>query len=67
MIAETAAAVTIPVVGNGDIASAHDVKHRRDTSGVAGVMIGRAAMSAPWIFAQAKTLLATGEIPPEPT
>ena len=67
VIAETAAAVKIPVIGNGDIASAHDVKHRRDTSGVAGVMIGRAAMSAPWIFAQAKTFLATGEVPPEPT
>ena len=66
VIAETAAAVGIPVIGNGDIASAHDVKHRRDTSGVAGVMIGRAAMSAPWIFAQAKAYLATGEVPPEP-
>ena len=66
VIAETAAAVAIPVIGNGDIASAHDVKRRRDSSGVAGVMIGRAAMSAPWIFAQAKTFLATGEVPPEP-
>ena len=67
VIAETAAAVAIPVIGNGDIASAHDVKRRRDTSGVAGVMIGRAAMSAPWIFAQAKTFLATGEVPADPT
>ena len=66
VIAETAAAVRIPVIGNGDIASAGDVKHRRDTAGVAGVMIGRAAMGAPWLFAQAKTFLATGEIPPDP-
>ena len=66
VIAETASAVQIPVIGNGDIATAHDVKHRRDTAGVAGVMIGRAAMGAPWLFAQAKTFLATGEIPPDP-
>ena len=67
VIAETAAAVRIPVIGNGDIATARDVRHRRDTAGVAGVMIGRAAMGAPWLFAQAKTFLATGEIPPDPT
>ena len=58
----------IPVIGNGDIATARDdVKHRRDTAGVAGVMIGRAAMGAPWLFAQAKAFLATGEIVPDPT
>ncbi len=66
VIAEVAAAVKIPVIGNGDIASAHDVKHRRDTAGVAGVMIGRAAMTAPWIFSQTKAYLATGEMPPAP-
>ena len=67
VISEVAASVKIPVIGNGDIASAQDVKRRRDTAGVAGVMIGRAAMGAPWIFSQAKTYLATGEVPPEPT
>ena len=66
VIAEVAATVKIPVIGNGDIASAHDVKHRRDTTGVSGVMIGRAAMTAPWIFSQTKTYLATGEVPPAP-
>jgi tRNA-dihydrouridine synthase B len=66
VIAEVAGNVGIPVIGNGDIASAQDVRRRRDQSGVAGVMIGRAAMSAPWIFAQAKAYLATGEILPDP-
>ncbi len=66
VIAEVAASVRMPVIGNGDIASAEDVKRRRDTAGVAGVMIGRAAMGAPWIFAQAKAYLATGVVPPEP-
>jgi nifR3 family TIM-barrel protein len=66
VIAEVAASVRIPVIGNGDIASARDVLHRRDTAGVAGVMIGRAAMSGPWLFAQAKALLENGELLPDP-
>ena len=65
VIAQTAAAVRIPVIGNGDLASARDVAARMDT-GVRGVMLGRAAMSAPWIFAEIKHFLATGEILPPP-
>ena len=64
VIAQVAGSVRMPVIGNGDIASAQDVKHRRDTAGVAGVMIGRAAMGAPWIFSQAKAFLATGSFRP---
>ncbi len=66
VIAEVAETVEIPVIGNGDIASAEDVRRRRDSTGVAGVMIGRAAMGAPWLFAQAKHYLTTGEIAPAP-
>lgn len=66
VIAEVAETVRIPVIGNGDITSAEDVRRRRDSTGVAGVMIGRAAMGAPWLFAQAKRYLATGEIVPAP-
>ena len=66
VISEVAATVRIPVIGNGDVATAQDVKLRRDTTGVSGVMIGRAAMGAPWIFAQAKAYLATGVVPPDP-
>ncbi len=65
VIAQTAAAVRIPVIGNGDLASAHDVAARMKT-GVRGVMLGRAAMSAPWIFTEIKHFLATGEILPPP-
>jgi len=66
-IAEVAAAVSIPVIGNGDLASAADVAKRCHETGIAGAMIGRAAMSAPWIFSQTKHYLATGKIsdPPE--
>ncbi len=56
-------AVAIPVIGNGDIASGADVARRRATTGVRGAMIGRAAMSHPWIFREAKHYLATGEAP----
>ena len=50
VIGEVAAAVSIPVIGNGDLSSAADVAKRRRETGIAGAMIGRAAMSAPWIF-----------------
>jgi nifR3 family TIM-barrel protein len=66
VIGEVAAAVSVPVIGNGDIASASDVAKRRRETNIAGVMIGRAAMSAPWIFEQIKHELATGEILPPP-
>jgi tRNA-dihydrouridine synthase B len=65
-IAAVAAAVSIPVIGNGDLASAADVAKRCHETGIAGAMIGRAAMSAPWIFSQTKHYLVTGEIPDAP-
>ena len=66
VIGEVAAGVSIPVIGNGDISSPADVAKRRQQTAIAGVMIGRAAMSAPWIFRQTKHYLATGEILPPP-
>jgi nifR3 family TIM-barrel protein len=66
VIGEVAHAVRVPVIGNGDITSAADVAKRRAETGIAGVMIGRAAMSAPWIFDQIKHELATGELLPAP-
>ena len=65
VIAEVAGAVRVPVIGNGDIVSARDAAERLKT-GVRGLMIGRAAMSAPWIFREIKHFLATGELLPPP-
>ena len=62
VIGEVAAAVSIPVIGNGDLSSAADVARRRSETGIAGAMIGRAAMSAPWIFRDTKSYFATGSI-----
>ena len=60
-----ARAVTVPVIGNGDIASGDDVARRRRETAVRGVMIGRAAMGNPWVFREAKHYLETGEpMPP---
>jgi tRNA-dihydrouridine synthase B len=67
IIGEVAAAVPIPVIGNGDLSSAADVAKRRRETGVAGAMIGRAAMSAPWIFNQIKEYLVSGQIVDEPS
>ena len=67
VIAAVAGAVKIPVIGNGDIASAADARRRREQTGVAGVMIGRGAMSSPWIFREIKHHLATGELLPPPS
>ncbi|MCF6312199.1 MAG: tRNA dihydrouridine synthase DusB [Verrucomicrobiales bacterium] len=52
-----ARAVSIPVIGNGDIQSAEDVKLRRSQTAISGVMIGRAAMGAPWIFREIREAL----------
>ena len=57
----------VPVIGNGDVRSAADVVSMMRETGCAGVMIGRAAFSAPWIFRDAWTLQTQGYVPPEPT
>src|SRR5690349_1738237 len=66
VIGEVAAAVSVPVIGNGDVGSPADVARRRAETQIAGVMIGRAAMSAPWIFTQIKHYFATNELLPAP-
>ena len=47
----------IPLIGNGDIKTAEDVVHAFADFSVDGVMIGRAALKRPWIFAQAAAAL----------
>jgi len=61
VIQACAESVRIPVVGNGDIASGHDVSRRLRETSVAGLMIGRAAVGYPWIFREASHFVATGE------
>ena len=67
VIAEVAEALSIPVIGNGNIASAADVIRIRETTRCAGLMIGRAALGYPWIFRDIKHALKHGEVPPPPS
>jgi len=67
VIGEVAAAVSIPVIGNGDLTTPEDVAKRRRETRIAGAMIGRAAMSTPWIFRETKAYLADGAIVDPPT
>ena len=50
----------IPVVGNGDITTPQDVQRRFEETHCDGIMIGRNAVAAPWIFALSKELITTG-------
>jgi tRNA-dihydrouridine synthase 3 len=52
-IAEIAASVPVPVVGNGDLLFGHEIAPARDQAGCAGVMVARGALINPWIFREA--------------
>lgn len=57
-LAEIKQNLKIPVIGNGGISRSQDVLEMMKQAGVDGVMIGRAAVGNPWIFAEAACLLA---------
>ena len=53
----------IPIIGNGDITTPQKLADYYKRYGVDGVMVGRAAIGAPWIFREMKQFLADGTIP----
>ncbi len=59
-------AVSIPVIGNGDVNCAADAARMIAETGCDGVMIGRAALGRPWIFGHMLHELTTGYSLPEP-
>lgn len=65
-IAQVKAAVSIPVVANGDIDSPEKARFVLDKTGADAVMIGRAAQGRPWIFREIDHYLRTGERLPAP-
>ncbi len=62
IIARVKEAVSIPVIGNGDILDAKDVIEMEKQTGCDGFMIGRGAQGNPWIFHQILHYFETGEI-----
>ena len=59
-VARLKAALSIPVIGNGDVRAPEDAVRMLRQTGCDGVMIGRGATRNPWIFRQAAALLAGG-------
>ena len=67
IIAAVKQAVSIPVIGNGDIFEPQDVKRMMDQTGCDAVMIARGAEGNPWLFRRALVYLESGEMLPEPS
>ena len=67
IIRQVKEAVSIPVIGNGDVDSPMRAKELIDQTGCDGVMIGRAAQGNPWIFRDTVHYLETGELLPPPS
>ena len=59
-------AVSIPVIGNGDVVSPETAKALYETTGCDLIMIGRGALGAPWLFRQVQQYLQTGAYEPTP-
>ena len=63
IIASVKAAVKIPVIGNGDITSPQSAKRMLEYTKADGVMVGRAALGAPWLISQIHNYITTGKEP----
>lgn len=66
IIRDVKRALSIPVIGNGDITSPEAAAAMLRHTGCDMVMVGRAAAGAPWLFSQINAYFRTGSIPPEP-
>lgn len=67
IIRQVKEAVSIPVIGNGDLRSAEDVAAMAEQTGCDGFMIARGAQGNPWIFRQIQEYFQTGKQPEKPT
>lgn len=67
LIGQLREAVSVPLIGNGDIKTAADARRMIEETGCDGVMVGRAAISNPWALARIRCGLTGEPEPPEPT
>lgn len=67
IIRQVKEAVSIPVIGNGDVTSGEKALEMRERTGCDGVMIGRGAQGNPWIFHELLEYDRTGRLPPRPS
>lgn len=66
IIAQVKQAVSIPVLGNGDVTDGESAKKMLRSTGCDGILIGRAAQGNPWIFREVTAALEGREIPDRP-
>ncbi len=66
IIKEIKSALSIPVIGNGDVDSAVSAEEMFEYTGCDLVMVGRGALGRPWVFSQINEYLKNGVILPEP-
>jgi len=63
---EELAPLGTPVLGNGDIWTAHDALRMVDETGADGVVVGRGCLGRPWLFGQLAAAFEGRPIPPDP-